>query len=833
MKIDGLPKSNVVAMSLHSLANRFASSNDLLRACPTPSNRLFPRRHASDVSSATVEDPMMKSSNSPVSRQTPSSHLSFPNEAAACRKAALAAAFTFGLSIASTPVVAAGEAGASNAAADETPYAFQEIVVTARRREENMQTVPIAITAVTDETLRANNIQTFGELQYLVPSLSTSSATTRDALNVSIRGQGLNSATGLPGVIAYLNEVPIPTDADSYMAGGPGLLFDLENVQVLKGPQGTLFGRNSVGGALIIQTAKPKPDFGGRLQVGLGNYNTREIDGALNIPLIGDTLLSRTAFNGQLRDGFTHVLSDPAHPNGVWADDRNYWSLRESLSFNPNEKFQNDTVFTYQKYRSHGSPFILTEVNPAGLMAALYPNALDLLAQQRALGVRASVGTYSVDNSDGSLAAVSNVSRVTLGDQLTFKNIVGYDDAKQSVAVDADGTPLPMLETPYLPRRRTARQVSEEAQLLGKSFDGKFEWITGAFFLSTRQLKTEFYDVIFGGPASGETWASDRSKAVFAQGTYDLSSSVPGLKLSAGARYTWDDRFFHGGPVGGPYSSSEEHDKAPTWTLAADWQVTPATMLYVTSRRGYRAGGSNGVDTQGVARFPDFAPEFVTDAELGVKSDLRLGSVPVRVNAAGYYQRYSDIQVQRFVEDVGSSITQNAAAARLWGIELETIAKLTSNLQFGGFLSYVHFKYTEFQPGVDSELLIAQRGPQQRKYGLNASYRLPIAPTQGEFTVRANWNWQSKSLSGIGLVSDSTAPGAIAPAFGVLNLSADWNRIHDSSLDASLYVSNATDKVYGIGGLAFYNFLGVAVQRYGEPRMYGVRIRYNFGGANK
>ncbi|HVW67720.1 MAG TPA: TonB-dependent receptor plug domain-containing protein, partial [Steroidobacteraceae bacterium] len=575
------------------------------------------------------------------------------------------------------------------ASATQSSGALEEVVVTARRREENMQTVPIAITAVTEETLQANNVQTFGELQYLVPSMSVGSATTRDAVNVTIRGQGLNSSNGLPGVIAYINEVPIPTDADSYLVGGPGLLFDLENVQVLKGPQGTLFGRNSVGGALLLQTARPGNDFGGRLQVGFGNYNERDIDGAIDIPIVSDTLLARIAVNGQVRDGFTHILTDPSHPGGVDEDNRDYWSTRGTVTFHPNEAFQNDTIVTFQTYTSHGSPFILTAVNPTGTVATLFPTLPALLQQQQALGPRTSVGTYSVNQSSGNLLAVNNISRVELGGDLTFRNILGYNEGKQTVAVDADGTPLPILETPSGPRRRTVRQFSEEAQVLGKSFAAKLDWIAGVFFLTDRQLPSAAYDVIFGGPADSEAWSKDRSKAVFTQGTYDLSAWLHGLRFTAGARYTWDDRFFDGGPVGGPYNETGQSDRAPTWTAGLDWQVAPRTMLYLTSRRGYRAGGSNGVDTTGKHAFPDFNPEFVVDFELGVKSDFDVGGIPLRTNADVYFQRYTDVQVQQFTTSIGSAITQNAAAAHLWGGELEAIAQLTRDLQLGANYSYL------------------------------------------------------------------------------------------------------------------------------------------------
>jgi iron complex outermembrane receptor protein len=161
---------------------------------------------------------------------------------------------------------------ADEAASDQNSLRLEEIIVTARRREENLQKVPISITELSPQQIRDNNITTLLDVQQLVPSLTvtTGNVGQRDSANVSIRGQGWGSF-GQPATAMYLNEVPIPTDYSNNLAGGPGLFFDLENVQVLKGPQGTLFGKNTMGGAILLQSARPTNDFGGRISVGYGN----------------------------------------------------------------------------------------------------------------------------------------------------------------------------------------------------------------------------------------------------------------------------------------------------------------------------------------------------------------------------------------------------------------------------------------------------------------------------------------------------------------------------------------------------------------------------------
>jgi iron complex outermembrane recepter protein len=737
---------------------------------------------------------------------------------------------------------------ASSTAPASEPGKLAEIIVTARRREENVQTVPIAITVLSQQTLQDNNVQTIGDLQYLVPSMSTTSVYSRDAVNVSIRGQQTSGISSIPAVVSYLNEVPIPASSNGDLAGGPGLLFDLESVQILKGPQGTLFGRNSVGGDLLLQTARPTNDFGGRVQLTYGNYNDREVDGAINLPIAQDVLLTRVAFNGQLRDGFTTVSGDGAHAGSFEADARDNWSVRGTVTFKPTESFQNDLVVTDTKYDSKGSPFVLTDLNPQSLAASvLYKDFLALLAQQQALGVRTVLPVDSILGSSGTSLFVSNTSRWSIADSVTFRNIFGYDVYHQTVALDADATVLPLLNAISTPSRlTTVEQYTDEAQLLGTAFSERLNWVMGAFWLdqvpptgSEIPVLTQTILVPILEPSAQINQGGAQSKAVYAQGTYDLSAWVTGLKFSLGGRYTWDEvsnnagtcpEASPNGPVGDCTFTAfnRARDKAPTWTIGLDYQIVPDTLLYLTSRRGYRAGGFNSVGE------PGFAPEYVDDVELGVKSDWRVGGVAIRTNADIYYQDYKDIQVQQntFNDATGefSLLTSNAAAAQLSGAEFDVLADVTDGLQLGASFDYLHFKYTDFATGVNGAALIAteQTGRPPYKYNLKARYRLPLSRDIGEVSWQANWNWQA------GVNTDTSQPGGTIPAFALLNMSADWNGVYGGPVDLSLFASNLTNKVYTIGLLDVYNApFGFVSSKFGEPRMYGIRFSYRFGGEAK
>jgi iron complex outermembrane recepter protein len=742
-----------------------------------------------------------------------------------------------------TALTLAGQALAadSDAPAANQGSALEEVVVTARRREENAQQVPIAITTISAAVLQDNNIATLQDVQQLVPAMTvtTGNVGQRDTANVAIRGQGYGSIAGQAAVAMYLNEVPIPTDQNGLLAGGPGLFFDLENVQVLKGPQGTLFGRNTMGGAVLLQTARPTDDFGGHLQVGYGNYNDRELDAAINLPIIDDKLLVRVAINGQLRDGFSFVQSMPGYPNGLDLDNRDYRSARVSVTYRPIDIVQNDTIVTYQEYANHGSADFLTYVDPKGLTASIYPTLLGLLAEQQALGARTHLPIDTDTNgTNGNLFALENITKVDINDQLTYKNIFGFHQLTFNIKGDVDGTALPIFEV--VADNYHARQITDEMQLQGKSFGGHLDWVAGAFY-STQAPPGDTYSPLGvkvlqpeGTPADvvnseSQTRLTLESKALFAQGTYAFSGVLDGLKLTGGLRNTWDDRNEETPAAPGvPATALPSNSKALTWTGALDYPIAPDASAYFTSRRGYREGGASAAAINDATVLFPFGPEYVTDYEVGIKSDWKVADVPIRTNVDVYYQDYSDIQVTQIVpypgQPAGLDITTNVGAARLWGAEYEGLVLLTKNLELGANFSYLSFKYTKFGPGVDGATLIGEETANRipREYGLNARYYLPVPDTLGKLSALANWHWQAHFGDFLGTSQ--------IPSYGLLNLSFNWDKINGSPFDAQVFCSNALNKTYISGGIGF---VGFEESTYGDPRLYGIRVNYRFGAQAK
>ena len=267
---------------------------------------------------------------------------------------------------------------------------LEEIVVTARRKEEKLQTVPISITVTSGAQLEDQRVQTLADLSFQTPSLAFR--------NVQRDADGIVNLRGLTGVITYLDEVPlggvsVPGTGGSPGPGGgagPGVLYDLDNVQVLKGPQGTLFGRNTTGGAILLQAKKPTDNFEGYVQEQLGNYNDHEFEGAVNIPIVEDKLLMRLSANVAQRDGFT---KSPTLDGIKDLDNRDYWSERVQITMRPTDDFEND-ILAFSLYKhENGTGVVLNYLNPniiggpkGTLGEAGYAAAAADLTEQNALG---------------------------------------------------------------------------------------------------------------------------------------------------------------------------------------------------------------------------------------------------------------------------------------------------------------------------------------------------------------------------------------------------------------------------------------------------------------
>ncbi len=446
------------------------------------------------------------------------------------------------------------QAPASEPAADG---AIEDILVTARRTAERAQDVPVSITAFTQENLREKGVNTGTDLQNFTPSLSVLGDVARNQETYSIRGMGGNGGPGTgsgPGVVGYFAEVPSSVS-------GPGNFYDLASLQVLKGPQGTLFGRNTTGGAVLLEPMRPKMNVvEGYVDGILGNLQRRSGQGALNLPVIDDVLAVRVAGQFDKRKGYvTDVVSGRDYLN------RNNFSVRLGIQFNPTATINNYTAVSYQDVDEHGGGSILLAVNPARPYAGVLQPFL--LAQQ-ARGVRRTALSVATREVAKNLLILNN-TEWQASDALTIKNIFSYGRTRSTSATDRDSTPLPIADLlgaypgSYSNNLRT---ITEELQVRYET--GPLRIQVGGFFLDQKTMAPLTFQTVNpiqaggllgGGPVilppilqtalgvngpllpaltlQPSAHVDGRSKAAYAQVQYKIT---PALTATAGFRWTWD-----------------------------------------------------------------------------------------------------------------------------------------------------------------------------------------------------------------------------------------------------------------------------------------------------
>ncbi len=755
--------------------------------------------------------------------------------------------------------------------AASTGAGLEEIVVTARRKEEQVQTVPVSITVVSGAQLEEQRIQTLADLSFQTPSLAFR--------NVQRDVDGIVNLRGLTGVITYLNEVPlggvsVPGTGGSPGPGGgagPGVLYDLDNVQVLKGPQGTLFGRNTTGGAILLQTKKPTNDFEGYVQGQFGNYNDREFEGAINVPIVEDMLLVRLSVNIAQRDGFTRALYTPSGPKDL--DNRDYWAERLQVTFRPTDDFEND-LLAYSLYKhENGTGIVLNYINPRIVGNALGPAGLATLtaqlAEQRALGARTVVAHSDPNPLDKNWNfGVMDTAIWNINDNLTLKNLASFLENKVVINQDLDGSGAVLLDQTNGHGWTTdTAQITEEIQLQGKALDDKLSLTAGLFGLythpenntaspSTNQI-TNVSSFVAGAPRAVSVLTTlmnvqERSQAAYAQGDYDLSNISPvleGLKFTAGYRYTWDWRSVGLGqyttiPALGLVGSralcsqtgadrncvvaGDGSFHSPSWTIGMSYQFDPVTLFYVKSSKGYQSGGFNLLSPFASGR--EFQPEYLKDVEVGAKRDWDIEGIKARTNIDWYTGWFDNIQasvpVVNPLNNQTVTLVTNAAKATINGVELEATLIPVTGLELSGNYAYNGTQYTKFLNSFGNFAGEPFLYVPKNKYTLSGRYHLPLDPDLGDISLMATWNWQGHVYLGY----DLSSPGSVFGDVKTLDVNVDWNNVMSYPVDVSFFMTNALDATYSIGVYALYTTTGIVSSIYGEPRMWGFKLRYHFGG---
>jgi len=756
--------------------------------------------------------------------------------------------------VALTPSTTTSQDTNSATGADE----IAEITVTAQRREEALSKVPESVSAFNSDTLKIRVVQSEQDLASLVPGLIVKDGQNQNQVSFTLRGQTLDPFSGAsPAVLTYLNEVP-------FSGGNSATAFyDFSSLQVLKGPQGTLFGRNATGGAVLYSSALPGNEYAASFTMRTGERSLSDFEGAVDLPLIPDTLLVRVAGEYKSQNGYVHNLLA-----GGTLGDIDTKSGRVTVVWMPVEHVKNTTVLeysvfggneaaselnSYYKLGQTNNGYALTStldtVYGEGLFPTVgngppgkgtFPGAVaGYLAWQKLHPYDIYLAYNLPHDSDNYFA--SNTTTFDINSSMTLKNILGYQSSYSKTPGILSGSPFASLDLynttgefagPPGGEKFRNSGYSDELQLQG-TISNSFKYITGVFY--NRADNETGIPVIVGGElptplgqALYHTHSTDDSRAFYLQGTYDFSEWVNGLSLTTGGRYTWDTVGMTNYPddvfaTGYPYQSKTLN--APSWNVNLQWQFTSDMQVYFAQRGSFRAGGFNGaVEPYDNKNY--FSNEYTHDFELGYKFAGRILGRPTHFNIALYDQYVTNAQhaIYAVVDGAPSAFTVNVPQANIKGFETDADIEATDWLRLGIAAANTEAKYSENL--VDLSKLTGTPGyiipfdsyPDAPRWSgsVYADVTLPVPAEIGDMHVRADVFGQTSSFFSNN--NYSITPDTQLPGYATVALRFSLNHIKGSTVSAAVYAKNLFDKVYYQSGYTEGASGGFNTVIVGEPR---------------
>jgi iron complex outermembrane receptor protein len=737
---------------------------------------------------------------------------------------------------------------------DTRATSIEEIVVTARKRAESLQDAPIAVSAFSEQGLVARGMTNLADISRATPSLTISTGTIASgnpgATAVFMRGVGQNDFTLFtePAVGIYVDGVYIARSIGSALD-----FLDVSSVEILRGPQGTLFGRNTIGGVINLTTKRPSSTFGGDATATTGSFNRIQLQGNLNVPL-SDTLRTKLSVFLNKRDGYVDRLT-----TGTDLGNNNVLAGRFQAEWLPTEKFTALLTVDATHKNEHQTPSTAIALSgtgfapdgtplPAGAAnpVSVFNRSLGGVCATNPDSSRSCVGAawvtgnpYTENGSydDPSKLDVFGAAGVVNYDAgpVQLKSISSFRTLVAHYGRESDHTPLLFGQLHYDDNQK---QFSQEFQANGQAFNDRFKWVLGAYAFREKAFEHFVNDNRGQVTSDAQIRLDNTNYALFGEGTYDIAKW---LHLTVGGRWTKEEKKFQTdqviirSPVPAQVGArliadnsqkSTDFDKfTPRVILSAD--VNENLMIYGTYSKGFKSGGFNGRYT-GIVPAPSapipFAPEYVTLYEAGAKFtgfDHR-----VRANLAAFHMDYTDIQVSYRPNPTQTlSVVGNAAAAKIDGFELETTIIPMRGLMIEGGLSYLDARYTELGAGVPTgagglNLYTPFQNTPEKQASLSASYAFDLSGGS-TLTPRLDWSYRSKTS-----MDTLDSPLIRQKAYSLLNASiayvpsgADWR--------VSGGITNLTKERYFTAGL-FTGAAGVADVIYGRPREWYLSVKKEF-----
>jgi iron complex outermembrane receptor protein len=743
---------------------------------------------------------------------------------------------------------AAGAAAPAQAAAGQ-PGQLEEVVVTAQRVEQKLQKVPVAETAFTHATLEKHSISNVEDVQFHVPNLNIRAESDNGGLSIGIRGinVSIESFAYDSAVGVYINSVFIAR-ANDYNAA----FFDVSGVQVLRGPQGTLFGRDTPAGAVLIDSTRPGSTFGGYLDAnigaggdGLGSGANRTIyrfEGAMDLPLAPDLNVRIAGYH--INDS-GYADSEPSGYRNYRKDDA---GVRATAVFTPNDKF-NATLIVDYNHKDEGAALFI----PIAATGPLGAQPFDQLhggtvAADALLAELAHHNPYQGDSNGlgqyikGQSYSGTLLLDYHLNDNWNLRSITGYRNLKSGSADDDFSIPFSIGVTP---ERIVQQQVSQEFVLDGDLFKN-FHVLGGLYYFDEYGTQSDTIetnvDVGFPSPPFPASPFQDplllqgkdinnSSKAVFFNEAYKI---LPDLTLSGGVRYSQEiksvdvDSFLTvtGIPVAtGP---SKFTGNVPVYDAKLTWQATHDLLFYASYGTGYRAGGVGFLAADSV-----FQPETSTTYEVGGKWDFDIGSMPARLNTAFFDTDYKNFQVDVVLLNPVRLTVENAGAATIRGAEFEFSIKPIEGLELSTSLGLLDAHYDSFiindasLGGILNLTHNQLRDAPTASLSVSAGYTVPTSI--GDVLYNVDYAYSS-AYEVDSIFQTDAPPPAQTDAYrqsptNIVNARITLAKAFGSNWDVSVWGKNLTDQLRLVYSL---NVGGLAAGAYGEPRSIGVEVRTRF-----
>ncbi|MDY0748115.1 TonB-dependent receptor [Paucibacter sp. R3-3] len=717
---------------------------------------------------------------------------------------------------------------------------IDKVVVTATRREGGLQDVAAAVTAITAKDLAREQITDIKALSARAPSLLiTDTPVGKNNMIIGMRGITPTSISSNndPTVGIYVNGVYYARSA-----GANAALVDMQQIEVIRGPQGTLFGRNTIGGALNMSTQRPTDRLEGSLQLGLGDYQQRTAQAIVNVPLAGETLAARVVVDHAEHGGYGRTTT----LNQELGDEKRDY-VRATLRLRPTDQWDIDLYLDQFKNRANSQIWTLTYFDPA--IAKTAP--LTGLAPYLTSGGFDSTAGFNPKNTADVYNQVLTASYTA--DAFTLKSISAYRKIDVISGYDLDATPVFVNQIQRY--GVTGNQVSQELQAYGDALDGRLDWITGLYYFKESLTDSS----LVTSPSGSNTLArlnqfevDQTSTSFFGQLTWSFTKN---LRATAGARAVHDQRSINyylprytaetgasltgnaGCALAAPgldqggchYAPPELKFHYVPWTLGLDYKPDGRNLIYGKVSNGYRSGGFQPGGAVTAGGYLPFDKEQVIAYEAGAKwvgLDNRL-----RLNVAAYLSKYTDIQQLAPNIPPGSTVTIssviNAGKATVKGLELDSQLRL-NGFELSAGLGLMNPKFTsgpyEGQPFVTAA-----------KVTYNLGLDVPVVLALGRLNLHADYNWRSK-VSFFVPVNTNTTPfspltaGQISSneqaGYGLLNALASLD-ITGTRLRVSLWGRNLTNQYYKARSNSFY-LQGYNTVTPGDPRTLGVALDYKF-----